>query len=263
MICDTLEIWLYKVFPPLFTIYFISSLLLSTSSINILSFIIKPLKILFNFDTLNALNLFILSFINGVPGIVTLIDSYYQKDLITKEDYLTLIKCTGNISPLFIFSLSDFKTIIYIYLSHILSNILLCIILTRFNFKAKKLNNKNYNKVDKCYIKINFFYQINNFPKIILTIALYMVITTIIIFAFKDFIPIYALIFLDVSSGCISILNNNLPLCLISALLSFNGICIHMQLSTLSNNLKYSTYLIYRIFSTIISLGLYIFVFNH
>lgn len=256
LIIKTLEVWLYKVFPPLFTIYFISSIILSTNSIRIISFLSKPLRLLFKFNTQNGLILFLMSFVNGVPSIITLIDNYYQKRLITKEDYLILIKCSGNISPLFIFSLTDFKIIIYVYLSHILSNIILCFILTRTKSNYKENISNNFTN-----IKVNFFEQINIFPNIILVIALYMVSSNILIYSLNDILPSNLLVFMEVSNGCITIITNKMQLYLLPLLLSFNGFCIHLQLITLSKNFNYKLYFNYRLLSMFITFIIYL-LFN-
>lgn len=251
-ITDTLSMWLYKVFPPLFTIYFLCSLLLSTKSFSIIFFLIKPLNKLFKFETNNGFNLFIISFFLGTPSIYSILREYKERNLVSINDYSRLLSCTGFISPLFIFSLfKDFSLALIIYSSHILSNILICI-----------FNHKKTDKliVNQSSIQINSFKQIANFPKIILIICLYMIIANIFICFFSNFnfLNNYLFIF-ELSTGAITIINKNLPLSLLVILLSFNGICIHLQVNTLLQvKNEYLIYFKFRIISAIISLILFL-----
>lgn len=252
IIFNTLDIWLYKVFPPIFIFYIISSILISSKTINIITFILKPLKKIFKFETDNAFKLFILSIFMGNPSSSSFIISHLDNQFITKTDANILNKCSSFISPLFIFSIVQFNIALPLYLSHIFANFILCAILTHKN-KLKTNNKEQYN--------INFFDYIDRFPKIIFTIAIFMIICNIFIYSLSLLnINPYYLTFLEISSGSLKIinLNSNLKYYFLLSLFSFNGICIHLQVySIIKDRLNYLSFFFYRIIQIFISIILF------
>ena len=58
---DTLNVWLMKVFPSLFTFFIITSILINFKIINYFSILLSPLKKILKFETDEAFNIFILS----------------------------------------------------------------------------------------------------------------------------------------------------------------------------------------------------------
>lgn len=252
IIIDTLTIWLYKVFPPIFIFYILSSILISSNVINYIFILLKPLKKIFKFQTNNAFNLFILSVLIGNPSTSSFIVNYYDLKLITKDDLIVLNKCSSFITPLFIFSLfTNYKSFFLFYLSHIISNFIICFFLTRKNKIKANTNNVNY---------LNFFDFLNNIPKILFSIASLMTICNILSFSLSRlFIPKTILYFLEIGSGAINIiqLSSAYKLYLLEALISFNGICIHLQVYNITKGItSYLQFLKYRIIQSILATSL-------
>ncbi len=258
IIIDTLSLWLHKVFPPIFIFYIISSLLISTRTINIIFFILKPLRKLLRFETDNAFKLFFLSVLIGNPSSSSFIISYLENGLITNNDAKVLNCSASFITPLFIFSLVELKIAIIIYLSHILANFIICIFLTRNNTIKKDPNKPTL---------INFFTYIDKLPKILLTIAIMMVICNIIIYSLTKFSlnPLY-FSFIELSTGSFMLLKikSSIKYYLLTILISFNGLCIHLQVySIIKDRLNYLSFFKYRIIQGIISVILFLLIYTH
>ena len=256
IIYNTLNIWLFKIFPPIFIFYCITSLLISSKTIDIIFFILKPLRKIFKFETDNGFKLFIIAILVGNPSSSAFIISYLNNDNITLNDANTLNKCSSFITPLFIFSiLPDIKIFLLIYSIHILSNIIICIYLTKNNTTFIRKTNPKV---------INFFDYINKLPQILFNIAIFMIVCNIIIYSLSliNINPIY-FSFIELGSGAINIMNCNsqYKYIIITSLLSFNGLCIHLQVySIIKDSLSYLTFFKYRIIQTIISIILFLLV---
>lgn len=252
-IIDSLEIWLFKVLPPLFTMYFIQALLLQTKAMSLIILILKPIRLLFKFETDNAFSLFIMSIFISNPVSIELGIEYYKNKLITKHDLDTLIKCSSFINPLFVFSIvKDNNLSVLIYLSHIVPNLLLALILTRKNV----MRNDSFTPHSA-----NFFNQMNQFPKICLIIATNMALFSIIIFSLSLLdIPIILLPFLELSQGVVLLKSLN-KIYLIPSLLSFNGLCMHFQVYTISKGIvSKKVFFLFRLVSSILSYSLFIII---
>lgn len=253
---NTLSLWLYKIFPPIFIFYIISSLLISSKAINIIFLIFKPLRKILKFETDNAFKLFLLSILIGNPSSSTFIISYLKNNNITKNDAIILNKTASFITPLFVFSLLDLKFALLIYFCHLAANIFICFLLTR---KNKILSNLEEPKV------IDFFDYLNNIPKILFSIATMMVICNILIYSLTLLnINKNCLFFIELSTGAYQIINITSPLkyYLLVFLLSFNGICIHLQVySIIKDSLSYLSFLKYRLIQGLISVILFLLVY--
>lgn len=255
---NTLSLWLYKIFPPIFIFYIISSLLISSKAINIIFIIFKPLRNILKFETDNAFKLFLLSILIGNPSSSTFVVSNLQNNNITKNDAIILNKTASFITPLFIFSLLDLKIALLIYLSHLASNIFICIFLTR---KNNILNNLKEPKI------MNFFDYLNNIPKILFSIATMMVICNILIYSLTLLnINKNYLFFIELSTGAYQIINmtTQLKYYLLIFLLSFNGICIHLQVySIIKDSLSYLSFLKYRLIQGFLSVILFLLIYTN
>lgn len=255
---NTLSLWLYKIFPPIFIFYIISSLLISSKAINIIFIIFKPLRNILKFETDNAFKLFLLSILIGNPSSSTFVVSNLQNNNITKNDAIILNKTASFITPLFIFSLLDLKIALLIYLSHLASNIFICIFLTR---KNNILNNLKEPKI------MNFFDYLNNIPKILFSIATMMVICNILIYSLTLLnINKNYLFFIELSTGAYQIISmtTQLKYYLLIFLLSFNGICIHLQVySIIKDSLSYLSFLKYRLIQGFLSVILFLLIYTN
>ena len=251
-IINTLKLWFYKIVPSLITMYVISSALVSTRAINFIIFILNPLRKIIKFETKNAFNLFIVSIFVGNPSITTHITEYLSKEYITAKDAKVLLLSSSFINPLFIYAISkNIKTFFFIYLIHFITNIIIAIFFTRKNVIINRENETT----------INFLELINKLPFLLLLIALYMVISSMLVFALNSLgISKIYLSFIELSNGCNILINSfsQINFFLLVLLISFNGFCIHMQVATILNNQKmYKTFFYGRILSMTITFIIY------
>ena len=261
----SLDLWLYKVFPPLFIFYFISTLLISTKSINMILYLFKPLNKIMKFDTINGFNLFIISMFLGNPTTASLINDYYESNMITLKDSIVLSKCASFINPLFIFSIISNKSLsIIIYLSHVLTNIIIAIYSSNIyssNIYSSDIYSSNIQNNNA--INLTFFNQMNKFPHILLCIASFMILSYIVItiislisintnFTYLNYISLIV----EVSYSTNYLKDNYIYL--IPSIISFNGLCIHLQVNQHLKTIKYTTFFIYRLIASIISLIIYV-----
>lgn len=223
---STLDIWLYKIFPSIFIFYLTSALLLSTSLLKYLFFILKPLQKIIKFETINAFYLFIISILVGNPTSSNYLIKYLDENKITKKDALLLSQCASFITPLFIFSIFNNQLLsIIIYLSHIISNIIIAIMITRNNNYIKKESNTfSY--------RINFLSSLTSLPRIIFIIAIMMIFCNTISFCLSSInTPYYITFVIELGNGIYLLKDqsNSLSMLLIVFLISFNGFSIHLQ----------------------------------
>lgn len=265
-IIDTLYIWLMKVFPSLFTFYIISTALINFNILNKLSFIFFPIKKLFrlNFETNEAFNIFLLSILNGNPSTILFINQSLDKNTITKNDALVLLKCASFVSPLFIISFFKSSEISYILIfSHFFSNFIYCSYLTKNN----KCNLKIIKKISFSFNINNFLISIKNYISTLLMIAMMMTLSNIIKFSLNNFLNLFKInnnlfkilfSLLEISTGLSDLLNLKISKTFLiffaSFLISFGGGCIHLQVKcSLSKGLNFSSYFFARIFQGLLS----------
>lgn len=265
-IIDTLYIWLMKVFPSLFTFYIISTALINFNILNKLSFVFFPIKKLFrlNFETNEAFNIFLLSILNGNPSTILFINQSLDKNTITKNDALVLLKCASFVSPLFIISFFKSSEISYILIfSHFFSNFIYCSYLTKNN----KSNLKIIKKTSFSFNINIFLISIKNYIPTLLMIAMMMTLSNIIKFSLNSFLNLFKInnnffkilfSLLEISTGLSDLLNLKIPKTFLiffsSFLISFGGGCIHLQVKcSLSKDLNFLSYFFARIFQGLLS----------
>ena len=242
---NTLNIWLYNVFPPIFNFYIIINLLLYFNVLDKLYFIFKPLTKLFRFDTNNALHLFITSFLLGNPSSSCILLESLNNNKISYNDYNKIMRSVSFPSLLFILNLyRDFKINIIILLSMILSSFFICLLPIK---NVKQYIPKNNNTQQKTIMNIFL-----DAVKISLSIASVMCFSSSIIFSLNYIkVPEILTSILELCNGVFIIKKANLSfiieLAIITFLLSFNCFSIHLQIFTNNNPIKYSSFLFYRI----------------
>lgn len=272
-IIDTLNIWVYKVIPSIFTFYILTSALISFKIIDKLFIIFKPLKVFFRFDTNEAFNLFILSIFLGNPSTSNFIIDNLSINKISRKDAQIILKCGSFISPLFIISFLSFnlKYAFVMCFVNILSNFILCFILTKKNKPLQSQKN-----VSKDVVSYNFLDSIYKANNILLLICGTMIIATIIRFSFQTLFNILNInnIFLnilisltEISTGLNYILNSNIPnllsLLIMSFMLGFGGGAIHLQVySIIFGKLSYLDFFTSRLLQGLISTILFLVLYN-
>ena len=246
IICS-LEIWLYKIVPPIATFYIIVSFLMASNLLDKVLFIFKQVSRLFHFDSMLSFNLMLVGILIGNPSASLFYSDYYQKGLITKHDYEILIYCGSFVSPLFIYSFFNSYIVLF---CHIFSNFVICWFLCKKNNVSGNTNIKFYG---------SFFERLNNLSPLLLSIASVMIFITICKFSLQLILPnryfSIALAFLELCSGLTEL--SSYPF-LSVFLLGFGGLAIHGQiLNVAAKEFSYFKFFIFRIIQGGLSVTFY------
>lgn len=262
-IITTLSVWLYKVYPPVFTFYIIASLLINTGLINRFVYASRSIFKKLKFKSEKQLQLFIVSIFTGNPGTISLIGEA-TNNTFSKKDANELLRCTSFLNPLFIISYLgayNIKYAIILIFVHISSNVLIAGYLNRNNEPTITAKTEISFSLDA------FFKSINSIISVLLMVSAVMVITNILYYSIDNLISLFGktppfltvlLAHIEIVMGMRAILLLNFPITatlLIFAFLSgFGGFSIHMQVLnlTLKYNLKYKIFFKYRIIQGII-----------
>ncbi len=245
------NLFLYKIFPSLFPIFIISSLLINLNFINIINILFSKVNCkLFKISN-NLSYILFMSMISGFPSSAKIAHDMYKNNYITKDEVQKIILYTHFANPLFIINMipNDYKIILF---SHYISNFIIAIIV-RNKYSKNTFNkkiNSNKNLVDVLTESIHS--SINTLLFIFSTIVLFYIISTILNNDITN-------IFLELSQG-IYFLNTydisyKYKLMLLGALLSFGGVCIHFQVYGILSDIKikYTPYLLSRLFQSVLT----------
>lgn len=239
-IINSLSIWLFNVYPALFTFYIISNCLIKFNIIKKISFIARPF---ISFETNKAYELFITSVLVGNPSSIALIMNEFEDESITLNDTNKLLKVCSFFNPLYIIAiistvyLLDIKYAFIIMISILITNI---IIATFIKSNHKVVINKK-NTVPKIKLDI-IFDSINEAMSLLLMVAGIMVFSNIIKNSFVNFIDVFniksnltnfiASLF-EISTGLDDVNNLNLPLietiAISTFMFGFQGLSVSMQ----------------------------------
>ena len=236
---------------------FISSILINTNLIKYINIPFKYInKKLFNINN-NTSYILLISILTGTPGNAKACKELYTNKFIIKNDIQKILLFSHFINPFFIINNIKYKPLLILF-THYLSNIIIGII---FRNKYKTHESINIKSNNKSLINIIF----NSIDKSIHTsIFILGTIITFNIISTSVNSKILSSI-LEFSSGINYIVNldisNKLKAILCGSLLSFGGLCIHMQVYGILNkiNIKYIPYLLSRILHSIIT-GLIIYL---
>lgn len=246
------DLFIKRIFPSLFPMFIISSLLINLNFIKYINFFFKKICYkLFKINE-NTSYIFFMSIISGFPSNAKIAKEMYDMELIDITDIQKIILFTHFSNPLFIMSMVKQHTLL-VLVAHYISNIIIGIII-RNKYKPsnikKKVNDYNLNFTEILTNSINS--SINVLLFILGTIVTFYVISSIINIPFFNII-------LEVSQGIHYInnlsLNLKLKTILFGSLLSFGGICVHYQVYGILNTLKikYLPYLFTRIFQALLT----------
>jgi hypothetical protein len=271
-IINTLEIWLYKVYPSIFTFYILASLLVNTKLINVLIYLLRPIFRYLRFSNENALHLFIISIFVGNPSSASLICEALKKNDLTKKEANDLLKYSAFLNPFFIISFLlgyNIKYAILIITVHILSNFIIVFILNRKNPKTEI----NTSKISFSIPEV--LSSIQNVIYLLLLISGIMVFCNILKFSLNTALSSFSLdnkIFdiilanIEVALGLNTLVNIGftpfITLLLFSFISSFAGISIHLQVFSVikEEELNYKGFLEFRFIQAILSVMLFIFL---
>lgn len=268
---SSINIWKNNLLPSMFTFYILSDVLINYGLIEILSYILYyPLNRIMGFNN-NEIYVFFMSMLLGFPGSAKLINSLLENNSINKEEGQKLILFTHFSNPLFILNivsisiLNNKKIGIYVLLSHYLGNIIIALLLK----KKKRIEKPNCKIIikEKNFMKL-LTNSINNTIDTSLLvlgiITVFSIISCILELHLNNNLSLIISMFLELTKGLNIIKDTSLTIyykgLLSTILLSFGGICVHMQVFGIlaKDKIKYVPFLIARIFHSIISGFIYI-----
>ena len=256
-IIESCNLFLHKIFPSLFCMLLISNILIE---LNLIKYINIPFKYINNkIFKINENTSYILlvSILSGTPSNTVLADTLYNNKLITKSDIQKIILFSHFINPFFIINNIKYKPLL-VLCSHYLSNIIIGIL-----FRNKYINNYSINIKSNNKTLFNIIFD--SIDKIIHTslFILGTIITFNIISTTLNSSIISSILEFSTAVNYINGLNisNKMNSIICGMLLSFGGLCIHMQVYGILNkiHIKYIPYLISRLLHSLIT-GLIIFL---
>ena len=246
----TINLCLYALMPSMFFQIFFSNILMNS---DLYKYIPNKLCNFFNITKEEGLIIF-LSIFSGYPNNIRLLKN-------SKNEYLNYV--TNYINPTFIFVtvgslyLKNIIIVLLIYLSHVLSNIIMLFLFKDkyiYDTYPKKYNNNLYS--DSLNITIKTLSII--FSNLLLISLLVSFIKLVIQSNYLNSIIIGLIEF---SRGIyeISFLNINIYLkgLLILIIITFGSLSIHFQSISLNPKIKYIKYLLFRFLNVFISILIY------
>ena len=253
------SVFFFSIFPSLFPNMVIGNILCELNIHKIIpKFIKKFLNINFNFNN-NAINIYLLSMICGTPTNAILINKYLENDKITEKEAESLLCTTHFINPLFVIGsvgigiFKSSKTGLLLLTTLYISNFIKAYILrNNFNKNHNYLsdNNINVTSLFSASIKKSMDSLILIFGIIIMFNILILLVTNI--FNLNLITSSIIKCMLEMTSGIqvLKTLNINyyIKIFLAYYTLSFGGVCIWMQATSMINNKKKISYLKYLIF---------------
>ena len=266
-IITSFYIWFNTLVPSMLPMFILSDILINY---NFISFI--PDKItniiskIFNISKEAVLVLFI-SLIAGFPSNGTAIKTSYDLKLISKEEASHLLLFVHFANPLFIlqtigiFYLKNNSFGIIILISHVLSAFLIGVILrnknhpTKDNYISKNNKSQSFTTIFSSSIKKS----INTLLMVSGTVTSFLIISTLIchIFDLNVYLETFVKSTLEMTMGLSSL--SNLLICdiykvvLSTAIISFGGLSIHLQVASVIDDIPYTNYLKGRLLHLVIS----------
>ena len=262
----TLNICMYTLMPTMFASILFSQILIKLDFEKYIpNFIINIFKKIFNINKKEVI-IFILSIISGYPN--------NAKMLNNNQNLNVIVNYTSFVNPIFlictvgIIYLKDIKLALIIYISHILSNIILGILLKNKNkVSMEKDNTSNNSSIFEIYfssLKSTTSSLVMIFSNILFFSILLSLITNIL--PFKGIINSLILGIFEFSNGIYLISLSNISIFLkglfILIIITFSSFSIHMQMISVNEKIKYTKFFLFRILCVFISIIIYLFSYN-
>lgn len=262
----TLNICMYTLMPTMFASILFSQILIKLDFEKYIpNFIINIFKKIFNINKKEVI-IFILSIISGYPN--------NAKMLNNNQNLNVIVNYTSFVNPIFlictvgIIYLKDIKLTLIIYISHILSNIILGILLKNKNkVSMEKDNTSNNSSIFEIYfssLKSTTSSLVMIFSNILFFSILLSLITTIL--PFKGIINSLILGIFEFSNGIYLISLSNISIffkgLFILIVITFGSFSIHMQMISVNEKIKYTKFFLFRILCVFISIIIYLFSYN-
>lgn len=263
------------IIPSLFPFFVLSGLLINTGFVRIFGAVLSPvIRPLFRVSGSGAI-VFVIGIISGYPMGAKMVSELYQKGIISKTEGKRLLPFCNNSGPLFVIAavgtgmLGSVKTGIFLYCIHVLSALLVGFIF-RFYGSDKELvlygNNRNAEK--QISIGKVFSECVSNGVNSILLICGFIALFSsfsqciqplINSFVKNEYINLFLSGLLEVTMGANKVAQSGIGLAqeliLISILVGFGGICVHLQVLGIvsDSGLGMKTYLLGKIMHASVS----------
>lgn len=259
-----------NLFPSLYPMIILSSLLIEYNINTITSFLFKPImNKLFKVNSVCS-QVLILSMLSGSPSNAKYINLLYNKKVINKNEALKTLFFTHFVNPIFILStvgiifLNNNKLGIIILISHYLGNFIVGFLFRNYNstYKNTTYNENTSDNLNIIYNLTNIIYDTTNTLFTILGIITCSVILTKTLLNIINLNNILGDIlagFIEITQGLKYISSNNIneltKVIIYTFLISFGGFSIHAQVMSVLSKIKirYLPYLICRILHGIVS----------
>lgn len=262
----TLNICMYTLMPTMFASILFSQILIKLDFEKYIpNFIINIFKKIFNINKKEVI-IFILSIISGYPNNAKMLNNNQNLNIIV--NYTSFVNPIFLICTVGIIYLKDIKLALIIYISHILSNIILGILLKNKNkVSMEKDNTSNNSSIFEIYfssLKSTTSSLVMIFSNILFFSILLSLITNIL--PFKDIINSLILGIFEFSNGIYLISLSNISIflkgLLILIVITFGSFSIHMQMISVNKKIKYTKFFLFRILCVFISIIIYLFSYN-
>lgn len=276
-----INIWSYNVFPSLFPFFIIADLLVNYGFIEFLSEIFKNLMLIFGLSG-NCSFAFLGSIVSGFPSGSKYTKQLLEEGKITVQEANHLIRFTHFSNPLFIMGtigavlLKDKKLGIIILLAHFLGNFIIGIIFRpKCNYTHEKVSLKkaiddahkkriNNDKTFANIISDAIYNTINILILLLGIIIIFLIFTNLItkIFILNENFSIIIKGIFEMTQGvkfvAISHFSILMKIMLITFFLSFGGLSVHLQTSSIISDtkIKYKNFLLARIIHSFIATAL-------
>lgn len=277
-VATSFTVWKDNIFPSLFPMFVLTNILINYGFVEVCA---KSLQNFFNkIFKINANTsfVFVMGLLSGFPSSAKYAKELYENDLISKND-ITKIICFSHFSnPLFIIGtiglsfLNNKKLGLLILVCHYLANVFIGLIYRNYLVSEKIIDNSSKRKEESfgSILSSSISKSIDTLLIILGTVVILLIITSIINNIF-NFNPIFESIIcgiLEMTNGLkqMSLLDIPIKLKGILALsfISFGGLSVHAQIFSIVSDLKikYLPFLLARILHVIISVILFIIIYN-
>lgn len=247
---EALNVWSKNIFPVLFPTFIISDLLLSTGVINYLTkFGGNIFSKIFN-TSKYGIYIFFISLISGTPTNAKNLKMLYDDGYVNEIDIVKILSFSYFFNPFFIISFTNLKVLIILWISNIITGIIL----------RKVLPNTNKTIFKPVNFKFNLNISIQNNINILLSILG----TMTVFFVLSSIIPLRNLLIKTLFSGLLEVTSGlhrvntyffgNEYLFII--IISLGGLSILSQIKSIlkDTHINYNYLLFSRIISMIIGL---------
>ena len=223
---------------------------------------LKPISRICNIPS-GSEAIFCLGILGGYPVGAQNIAHWYEDKVLSKEDAERMLGFCNNAGPAFIFGMlgnyfSNRLLLLYLWIIQIISALITAKLLPP-KHKIKPCPNKKYNAIT---ISKAMELSLKSIGIVCGWVILFKILSTVLngyLFLFPDAVKIVIMGVLELTNGCtlLHIISSEATRFVpASGMLSFGGICVHMQTANLTQNLRKRKYVAGKLLQTAISTSL-------